>query len=174
MDAIIALTLLSTLIALRVHVEPTSKVFLYSILVALNENLAYAMWSLKPHNVFAQNRMRSDFELPGSCHAAGPLSIWTSSVCIYKGLVEPKGPVEVAVAEVNSSNQKVDEESCIQVKSMKFDVMPLEVSLRDDPSIRGICQEFAGTEAQNFIKKEVPSRWNSEHGTKRVSVPGSL
>ena len=118
------------------------------------------MWSLKPHSVFAQNRMRSDFELPGSCHAAGPLSMWTSSVQIYKGLVEPKGPVEVAVVEVNSSNQKVDEESCIQVKSMKFDVMPLEVSLRDDPSIRGICQEFAGTEAQNFIKKEVPFQFS--------------
>ena len=74
--------------------------------------------------------------------------------------MEPKGPVEVAVVEVNSSNQKVDEESCIQVKSMKFDVMPLEVSLRDDPSIRGICQEFAGTEAQNFIKKEVPFQFS--------------
>ena len=51
---------------------------------------------------------------------------------------------------------------------MKFDGMPLEVSLRDDPSIRGICKEFAGTqlclssdafgsfgtEAKNFIEKE--------------------
>ena len=51
---------------------------------------------------------------------------------------------------------------------MKFDGTPLEVSLRDDPSIRGICKEFAGTqlylspgafgnfgtEVQNFIKKE--------------------
>ena len=51
---------------------------------------------------------------------------------------------------------------------MKFDGMPLEVSLRDDPSIRSICKEFAGrqlclssggfenfgTEAQNFIEKE--------------------
>ena len=37
---IIALSLLSTLITLRVHVEPTSKVFSYSFLVALHENLA--------------------------------------------------------------------------------------------------------------------------------------
>ena len=53
-------------------------------------------------------------------------------------------------------------------KSITFDGMPLEVILRDDPSTRGICKEFAGTqlclssgafgnfaaEAQNFI--EVP------------------
>ena len=47
-------------------------------------------------------------------------------------------------------------------------MVPLELSLRDDPSTRGICKEFAGTqlclssgafgnfgtEAQNFIEKE--------------------
>ena len=70
-----------------------------------------------------------------------------------------------AAVEVNSSKGR---SVLYPGKSMKFDGMPLEVSLRDDPSIRGICKEFAGTqlrlssgaftdfgsEAQNFIEKE--------------------
>ena len=179
MEAIIALTLLSTLIALRVHVEPTSKVFLYSNFGCSDWNFCLAVTCEASNQTvfFAQNRMRTDFELPGSCHAVGPLSMWTSSVQIYKGLVEPKGPVEVAVVEVNSVKRSM--KSLVSMwkawNLLKFDVtMPLEVSLRDDPSIRGICKQFAGTEAQNLIEKEVPVRWNSELGIERISISGSL
>ena len=82
-------------------------------------------------------------------------------------------PVEVeklindlnAAVEVNSSKGR---RVLYPGKSMKLDGMPVEVSLRDDPSIRSICQEFAGTElclssdafgnfrteVQTFIKEE--------------------
>ena len=70
-----------------------------------------------------------------------------------------------AAVEVNSSKGR---SVVYPGKSMKFDDMPLEVSLRDDPSIRSICKEFAGTqlcmssgafenfgtEVQTFIEKE--------------------
>ena len=82
-------------------------------------------------------------------------------------------PVEVeklindlkAAVEVNSSEGR---RVLYPGKSMKFDAMPLAVSLRDDPSIRGICEEFDGTqlrmssgafgnfgtEVENFMEKE--------------------
>ena len=60
-------------------------------------------------------------------------------------------PVEVeklindlkAAVEVNSSEGR---RVLYPGKSMKFDAMPLEVSLRDDPSIRSTCEEFGGTQ----------------------------
>ena len=48
-----------------------------------------------------------------------------------------------AAVEVNSSEGR---RVLYPGRRMKFDGMPVEVSLRDDPSIRSICQEFAGTE----------------------------
>ena len=118
--------------------------------------------------------MRSDFELPGSCNAVVPCR------CEDVDPVEPEKPVELeelveapvelindlkAAVEVNSSRGR---SVLYPGKSMKFDDMPLEVSLRDDPSIRSICKEFAGTqlcmssgafenfgtETQTFIEKE--------------------
>ena len=118
--------------------------------------------------------MRSDFELPGSCNAVVPCR------CEDVDPVEPEKPVELeelveapvelindlkAAVEVNSSKGR---SVVYPGKSMKFDDMPLEVSLRDDPSICGICKEFAGTqlcmssgvfenfgtEVQTFIEKE--------------------
>ena len=99
--------------------------------------------------------------------------------------VEPEEPVEVPVELIEDQKQAPvelinDLKAAVEVnsskgrrvlypgKSMTFDGMPLEVSLRDDPSTRGICKEFAGTqlclssgafgnfgtEAQNFIEKE--------------------
>ena len=72
-----------------------------------------------------------------------------------------------AAVEVNSSN---DRSVLYPDKSMKFDDTPLslEVSLRDDPSIRSICEEYDGTqlctssgafgnfgtEVQHFIEQE--------------------
>ena len=118
--------------------------------------------------------MRSDFELPGSCNAVVPCR------CEDVDPVEPEKPVELeelveapvelindlkAAVEVNSSRGR---SVLYPGKSMKFDDMPLEVSLRDDPSIRSICKEVAGTqlcmssgafenfgtETQTFIEKE--------------------
>ena len=82
-------------------------------------------------------------------------------------------PVEVeklindlkAAVEVNSSKGR---SVLYPGKSMKLDAMLVEVSLRDDPSIHGICEEFAGTqlcissgafgnfgtEVQHFIAEE--------------------
>ena len=82
-------------------------------------------------------------------------------------------PVEVeklindlkAAVEVNSSKGR---SVLYPGKSMKFDDLPLAVSLRDDPSIHAICKEFAGTqlcmssgafgnfgtEVQHFIEQE--------------------
>ena len=48
-----------------------------------------------------------------------------------------------AAVEVNSSKGR---RVLYPGESMKLDAMPLEVSLRDDPSICGICEEFAGTQ----------------------------
>ena len=71
-----------------------------------------------------------------------------------------------AAVEVNSSKGR---SVLYPGKNMKqFDDMPLEVSLRDDPSIRSICEAFDGTqlcmssgafgkfgtEVQNFIEQE--------------------
>ena len=70
-----------------------------------------------------------------------------------------------AAVEVSSSKSR---RVLYPGKSMKFDAMPLEVSLRDDPSIHAICKEFDGTqlrtssgafgifgtEVQHFIEEE--------------------
>ena len=70
-----------------------------------------------------------------------------------------------AAVEVNSSKGR---SVLYPGKSMKFDGMPIEVSLRDDPSIRSICEEYDGTqlcmssgafrnfgtEVQHFIEQE--------------------
>ena len=149
--------------------------FFHSILVALNENLALPSEASSQTVFFPYgNRMGSsqsdlcDFEWPGSCnHAVVPCR------CEDVDPVELEEPVEVpelindlkAAVEVNSSKGR---SVLYPGKSMKFDDMPLEVSLRDDPSICGICKGFAGTqlclssdafgnfgtEAQNFIEKE--------------------
>ena len=83
---------------------------------------------------------------------------------------QEQAPVELindlkAAVEVNSSKGR---SVVYPGKNVKFDDMPLEVGLRDDPSIRSICKEFAGTqlcmssgafgnfgtETQTFIEKE--------------------
>jgi len=48
-----------------------------------------------------------------------------------------------AAVEVNSSTGR---KVLYPGKSMRLDDLPVEVSLRDDPSIHGICKEFAGTQ----------------------------
>ena len=137
MEAIIALTLLSTLIALRVHVEPTSKVFLYSNFGCSDWNFCLAVTCEASNQTvfFAQNRMRSDFELPGSCHAAGPLSMWTSSVQIYKGLVEPKGPVVriiYIILDINPADFLFTffplEPNVVGARSKSFDLFDLQLA----------------------------------------------
>ena len=61
---------------------------------------------------------------------------------------QEQAPVELfndlkAAIEVNSTKSR---RVLYPGKSMKLDAMPVEVSLRDDPSIHGICQEYDGTQ----------------------------
>jgi len=114
-----------------------------------------------------------DLELPGSCnnnHAA------------VLGRCEDVDPVELVIEDQKQAPLELinDLKAAVEVsfsksrsvlypsKSMKLDALPLEVSLRDDPSIHAICQEYDGTqlclssdafgffctEVQTFIKEE--------------------
>ena len=139
-----------------------------------------AMWSLKP-DIF---HMRIEWgHHSRTCAIMLPATVLgrcedVDSVELEKPgevpaeLIEDQKPAPVelfndlkAAIEVNSSNGR---RVLYPRRRMKFDGMPLEVGLRDDPSIRSICKEFAGTqlcmssgafgnfctEAQTFIQKE--------------------
>ena len=130
-----------------------------------------------------------DFEWPRSCNHATVLGR-----CEDVDPVEPEKPVEVlevrvpvespveliedqklAPLELFNNLKAAVEVNCSKgrsvlypFKSLIFDDMPVEVSLRDDPSIRGICKDYDGmflilssgafgnfgTEVQHFIEQE--------------------
>ena len=114
----------------------------------------------------------------------------THATVLGRSFLEPEEPEEVLEVEVSVELIEDQEQTPVELindlkaavevisskgrsvlypgKSMKLDAMPVEVSLRDDPSIHGICKEFDGTqlflssgafgnfgaEVQHFIEQE--------------------
>ena len=110
----------------------------------------------------SQSDLRSQATVLGRCENVDPVELVIED--------QKQAPVELindlkAAVEVNSSKSR---QVLYPRRSMKFDAMPVEVSLRDDPSIHAICKEYDGTqlcmssgafgkfgtEVQHFIEQE--------------------
>ena len=139
------------------------------------------MWSLKPDVVFfsydrmgastSQSDLHNHATVLGRCEDVDPVEVEKPGEVPVELIEDQKqAPLELindlkAAVEVNCSKGR---SVLYPGKRMKLDAMPLEVSLRDDLSIHGICKDHDGTqlflssgafgnfgtEVQTFIEQE--------------------